>query len=96
MAALAIACFAGISKTNVDIGVTSVDGTHEAVSGLNLYIGPNLMLCKPDVRDNAPLINTPPSLSAVTEFAPDAILAAFTSVSIKVDESIEFFIFILH
>lgn len=91
-----MACFAGISKINVDIGVTSVEGTHATVSGLNLCIGPIRIFGIPDVMDNAPFINAPPSLSAVIDTAPAASLDALTSASRNTEESILFFIFILH
>jgi hypothetical protein len=91
-----IACLIGISNINVDIGVTKVEGMHAIVNGLNLCIGPIRMFGIPEVIDKAPFTNAPPSLSAVIDTAPDAIRAADTSASKNVEESIEFFIFILH
>lgn len=79
-----------MSKTNVDIGVTNVEGIQLAVSGLNLYIGPILIFCIPEVIDSAPFINTPPCLSAVTEIGPAAILAASGPASKNTDEDILF------
>jgi hypothetical protein len=63
-----------MSNINVDIGVTSVEGTQLAVSGLNFNIGPNLMLPIPELIDSGPFTKEPPSLSTVTDIAPAAIL----------------------
>ncbi len=94
-AAYAIACFAGISNIKVDIGVTSVEGIQLAVNGLNLNIGPNLILLSPELIDTGPLMNVPPCLSVVTDIGPDAILANAVPASRNEVESIESLIMLI-
>lgn len=81
---------------NVDIGVTIVDGTHDAASGLNLNTPPNLILLIPVVNDTGPLIKFPPVLSVDIDIAPDDIPILSSSTPMNASDAIEFLIIIFH
>lgn len=86
----------GGSIVKVGMGVIMVEGSPDAVTGLNLKIPANLTLSIDEEKDTGPFIKTPLSLFTATAFGPDAsILFCPSNIKKLEDEAFSFMIFIL-